>query len=565
MLKNSNACGFKMIELDTLPEEWQVVRLGDDAIAEIRGNKTINMFEKVAFIPMDFVPDSGIFVKYEMRPMEDVKSFTYCERGDLLLAKITPSLENGKQGIVPDNIPNGFALATTEVFPISCKGIDRLFLFYVLKFPKFRNKIISSMIGTTGRQRASKKSVENLQIPLPPLPEQRRIAEVLGTVDSAIQKVGGAIERTERLKKGLMQRLLTRGIISGFMFDTTVFNNILDKKIDIERFPKKFNYFITHVQHDELDKTTDTKRKNKLFQIFQHINKNEIPTESAVFGISIFGEAKFGDGKILEELRKDNLKHTEDALIGETAIKNGLILITNDETLLNRVRKLKGQAIILEDFLNRNYKEFKDSKVGRIPEEWDVIRLGDIADDFVGGGTPSTSNPNYWNGKIAWMTSAHISGRVVTSGQRYITEKGLNESSTHLIPEDNLLVATRVGIGKAATNSIDIAISQDLTGVIIKKDKIIVDYAYWFLINNSSRLKSLAQGSTIKGILKDDLANFKLPLPPLPEQRRIAEILSAADRKLERRRKEKLERVKKGLMSELLTGRKRVKIMAEMG
>ncbi|MCJ7626274.1 MAG: restriction endonuclease subunit S, partial [Anaerolineaceae bacterium] len=255
----------------------------------------------------------------------------------------------------------------------------------------------------------------------PPLPEQQRIAEVLGTVDSAIQKVGGAIERTERLKRGLMQRLLTEGI-----------------------------------GHDR----------------------------------------------------------------------------------------------------------FKETKVGRMPEEWEVVKIGDIADDFVGGGTPSTSNQDYWNGKIAWMTSAHINGRTVTSGQRHITEKGLNESSTHLIPKGNLLVATRVGIGKAAINSIDIAISQDLTGVIIDRDIVNADYVYWFLLINLNKLKSLAQGSTIKGILKDDLAKLKIPLPPLPEQRRIAEILSTVDKKqeLERQRKEKLEKVKKGLMNELLTGKKRLKV-----
>ncbi len=154
--------------------------------------------------------------------------------------------------------------------------------------------------------------------------------------------------------------------------------------------------------------------------------------------------------------------------------------------------------------------------MGEMPEEWEWVRLGDVADDFVGGGTPSTSNPDYWNGKIAWMTSSHIDGRVVNSGQRLITEKGLKESSTHLIPKGNLLVATRVGIGKAAINSIDVAISQDLTGVIIKRDKVNADYIYWFLLTNLNKLKSLAQGSTIKGILKDDLANLKIPLPLSP-------------------------------------------------
>ena len=96
---------FKNTEIGRIPREWEVVRLGDEQVAEIKGNKSINRFNEVAFIPMEAVPDSGIFVNFEIRPMEEVKSFTYCESGDLLLAKITPSLENGKQGIVPDSVP----------------------------------------------------------------------------------------------------------------------------------------------------------------------------------------------------------------------------------------------------------------------------------------------------------------------------------------------------------------------------------------------------------------------------------------------------------------------------
>ncbi|HQO76494.1 MAG TPA: restriction endonuclease subunit S [Candidatus Saccharicenans sp.] len=199
-------------KMDPLPDGWRLVRLGDSEIAEIRGSKKFPNYENVAFIPMEYIPDSGIYAKYEVRPRSQIKSFTYCEKGDLLLAKITPSLENGKQGIVPDNVPNGFALATTEVFPISCKRMNSLFLFYVLKHSCFRNKIISSMTGTTGRQRATKESVEKLFIPFPPLFEQVKIAEILSTVDQAIQKIIEAIEKTERLKKGLMRELLTKGI-----------------------------------------------------------------------------------------------------------------------------------------------------------------------------------------------------------------------------------------------------------------------------------------------------------------------------------------------------------------
>ena len=158
------------------------------------------------------------------------------------------------------------------------------------------------------------------------------------------------------------------------------------------------------------------------------------------------------------------------------------------------------------------------------------------------------------------MTSAHINGREVTTGQRYITKEGLKNSSTNIVPKDNLLVATRVGTGKAALNRIDMAISQDLTGVVIDKNKAIPNFLYWVLISHEKKLKSLAQGSTIKGIVREDLGKLKIPLPSLPEQQKIAEILGTVDKRLEllRSRKGKLERVKRGLMDDLLTGKVRV-------
>jgi type I restriction enzyme S subunit len=200
---------FKDTEIGRIPKEWEVVKLGDDKIAEIRGNKIISAVQKVAFIPMELIPDHGIFVKYEIRDLKDVSSSTYCEAGDLLLAKITPSLENGKQGIVPDDIPNGFALATTEVYPIVCKGIDRLFLFYVLKFPRFRKILEFSMRGTTGRQRVPKDAVEKLKIPLPPYQEQKRIAEILSTFDKKLEIERSEKAKLEKIKQGLMDMLLT--------------------------------------------------------------------------------------------------------------------------------------------------------------------------------------------------------------------------------------------------------------------------------------------------------------------------------------------------------------------
>ena len=200
---------FKETPIGKTPKTWQVVRLGDKGIAKIRSGKKLNGFDKVGFITMEHVPDSGIFTKYEIRDVKDVRSHTYCEAGDLLLSKITPCFENGKQGIVPQEVPNGFALATTEVFPIICDGIDPMFLFYILKFNKFRKILEFSMRGTTGRQRVPKNAVEKLRIHLPPKEEQEKIARVLLTVDKKLEIERKNKEKLEKIKQGLMDLLLT--------------------------------------------------------------------------------------------------------------------------------------------------------------------------------------------------------------------------------------------------------------------------------------------------------------------------------------------------------------------
>jgi len=247
-------------------------------------------------------------------------------------------------------------------------------------------------------------------------------------------------------------------------------------------------------------------------------------------------------------------------IVGVLGVVDSAILKV-DEVVWKTERLKKG---LMQELLTKGigHKEYKDTQIGKTPKTWQTVRLEDISEDFIGGGTPSTSNPEYWNGDIAWMTSAHINGRLITIGQRYISKKGLENSATNLVPKNNLLVATRVGIGKAAINKIDIAISQDLTGVIIDKSKAMPEFLYWVLVNSGSRLKSLAQGSTIKGILREELGRLYIPLPSLVEQQQINEILSTVDKKLELEKNEKtrLERVKRGLMDLLLTGKVRVRV-----
>ena len=184
-----------------------------------------------------------------------------------------------------------------------------------------------------------------------------------------------------------------------------------------------------------------------------------------------------------------------------------------------------------------------------------MVNLGEITVDLIGGGTPSTSQPEYWDGHIPWMTSANLAGRVISSGMRNITEKGLQNSATNIVPKGSLLISTRVGIGKVGIAGIDIAISQDLTGLVPDNDKADIEYLYWAILNKSSQLSGLSQGSTVKGLTREYVRNLKLLLPPLPEQNKIAEILSTVDQGIEKVNEaiKKTQRLKNGLMQELLT------------
>jgi len=199
---------FKDTEIGRIPKDWEVIRIQE--VADIRSNRSkLEVTDKVVFIPMELIPNDGIYADFEIKDFNRVSSYTYCEAGDILLAKITPSLENGKQGIVPSNTPKGFALATTEVFPIVCRNVERMFMFYLLKYPKFRKILESSMRATTGRLRVPKEALLHLKIPLPKFDEQQKIAEILTTIDRKLEIERKEKARLEKIKQGLMDLLLT--------------------------------------------------------------------------------------------------------------------------------------------------------------------------------------------------------------------------------------------------------------------------------------------------------------------------------------------------------------------
>src|SRR5262245_2689874 len=98
-----------------------------------------------------------------------------------------------------------------------------------------------------------------------------------------------------------------------------------------------------------------------------------------------------------------------------------------------------------------------------LPATWKIATLDEVANGFVSSGTPSTKNEGYWNGPVPWITSKWLNSRLyLDSGEKFISEDAVRESATTVVPRNNLIFATRVGVGKVAVNRLDLAINQDL-------------------------------------------------------------------------------------------------------
>jgi len=260
---------------------------------------------------------------------------------------------------------------------------------------------------------------------LPPIKEQQKIAEILSAVDKGIQKVDEAIEKTERLKKGLMQKLLTEGI---------------------------------------------------------------------------------------------------------------------------------------------GHKEFKNTKIGKIPEDWEIKKICDLF-KVETGTTPSTKNKSYWEkGNINWFTPAdfkELNNEIyVKNSTRKITRKALKESNLTLMPKNSIVLSTRAPVGYVVLLKEPATFNQGCKGLIPKKNNISTEFYTYYIKNQKYKLQNRSSGSTFSELSKTLLKNFPVPLLKFKEQQKIAKILSTVDKKLQvqKKQKNKLERIKQGLMNDLLTGKKRVKV-----
>ena len=157
-----------------------------------------------------------------------------------------------------------------------------------------------------------------------------------------------------------------------------------------------------------------------------------------------------------------------------------------------------------------------------LPKSWTWVKTGELF-EIVGGGTPSTKVPEYWDGDIPWITSADILAPKEIRRRKSITNAGLENSTTNLVPPESVIVVTRVGLGKVALNNFALCISQDSHALIENREFIYPEYALYCLLVAAQHFREQSRGTTIIGITRIQLENVPFPLPPYQEQIRIVQ------------------------------------------
>jgi type I restriction enzyme S subunit len=270
---------------------------------------------------------------------------------------------------------------------------------------------------------------------------------------------------------------------------------------------------------------------------------NRFSESSAQPGLSVSKILKL---RVVAPLTKDEQRAIAAALSDVDELIAGL------DRLIAKKRDLKQAAM----------QELLTGKI-RLPgfhEEWEVKKLGELA-DMGSGGTPLSSVAAYYEGDIPWVSISDMTkgGKVIYNTDRYLTRLGFANSVAQMFPVGTVLYAMYASLGECSLAGVALCSSQAILGIQPIK-RLNGEFLYYFLTSLKVRVKSLGQQGTQSNLNKGMVQDFRLPLPPLPEQTAIAEVLTEMDAELAalEQRRDKTRDLKQGMMQELLTGKTRL-------
>jgi type I restriction enzyme S subunit len=201
------------------------------------------------------------------------------------------------------------------------------------------------------------------------------------------------------------------------------------------------------------------------------------------------------------------------------------------------IQQLTKKKALLEDYkkgvmqqLYSDQMRFKDEN-GKAYPDWEEKRLGEIA-EIVGGGTPETVKPEYWDGEIQWFTPTEIRSKYISNSKRTITQSGLSKSSAKLLPAGTILFTSRATIAELGFATQECSTNQGFQSLIVNQNNN-SEFIYQLIKVNKNEFVKKSQGSTFLEISSKEMKKVKFNIPILEEQQKIATYLSGIDTKIE--------------------------------
>jgi len=438
-----------------LPKGWEWVRLGE--VGYNLGQKKPD--KKFTYIDVGSInKEMGILGDdISIIEPEDAPSRArkVVDLGTIIYSTVRPYLLN--IAIINRNFEFEPIVSTAFAVIHPYKSVHNKFIYYYLRSKTFVKYVENQMVGMAYPAISDEKFFKGL-MPLPPINEQHRIVE----------KVDYLMALCDKLEKNLEGKVKYSSLSS-----KSVFNSIGNCR-SAQELEENLMFIIENFKDLSLSDGAVNELKNAILQLA--MQGKLCPQDPSDEPASV----------LLERIKEE-----KERLTSEGKLKR--------EKPLPEIRE--------------------DEKPYELPKGWVWTRLGHIIMKIIGGGTPSKNNPDFWNGNIPWASVKDLkSERYLDSTEDFITEVGLKNSSSNLIPKDNIIICTRMGLGKININRIDVAINQDLKGVFLSN---FINPNYFFWLYKTIGIKG--KGTTVMGIRIEELLSYVIPLPPLPEQHRIVE------------------------------------------
>lgn len=441
---------------------------------------------------------------------------------------------------------------------------------------------------STGVPSLSKVIINNVETATPTMDEQQKIGEYFSNLDHLITLHQRKCEETKTLKKYMLQKMFPQNghsvpeiRFSGFTEDweQRKFGEIVQKYEDPVETPAEgymrlgirshakgtFHSYVEKGKELETAKMFRVAANNFIVNItfgWEHAVAITDESDAGKLVSHRFPQYSFKEGMnprffkylILDECFRHHLELSSPGGAGRNRVLK-LNEMLEYKMKFPQMEEQEEIAIYFEQLDNlitlhhRKYMKYADLSVF----DWEQRKLSELSEKTFGGGTPKTSNESFWKGNIPWIQSSDlIEGSLFDiEPRKYISQEAVDKSATKLVPENSVAIVTRVGVGKLAFMPFSYATSQDFLSLSVLKTE--PQFTVYALYKKLQSELNAVQGTSIKGVTKNELLAKEIMIPCYEEQEKIGSYLHSLDHliTLHQHKCEELQNIKKFMLKNM--------------